>query len=89
LLFQLLRNFLDKKRRVREFWVITGTTSARKLSTDVFQQQSSATVVVLMGMSKLNEIVAIFSKRGQRRNPVAIIQNGTTRKNRIGNDKFN
>jgi hypothetical protein len=23
LLFQLLRNFLDKKRRVREFWVIT------------------------------------------------------------------
>jgi uroporphyrin-III C-methyltransferase len=39
--------------------------------------QSSATVVVLMGMSKLNEIVAIF-KRGQRRNPVAIIQNGTT-----------
>jgi siroheme synthase len=30
-----------------------------------------------MGMSKLNEIVAIFQKRGQRRNPVAIIQNGT------------
>jgi siroheme synthase len=31
-----------------------------------------------MGMSKLNEIVAIF-KKGQRRNPVAIIQNGTSR----------
>jgi uroporphyrin-III C-methyltransferase len=50
------------------FWVITGTTSARKLSTDVaLAAQSSATVVVLMGMSKLNEIVAIFQKRPKER----------------------
>jgi siroheme synthase len=42
-----------------------GTTSARKLSTDVaLAAQSSATVVVLMGMSKLNEIVAIFKEEG-------------------------
>jgi siroheme synthase len=43
-----------------------------------------------MGMSKLNEIVAIFQKRGQRRNTVAIIQNGTTPERKIiGNDKLN
>jgi uroporphyrin-III C-methyltransferase len=67
-----------------------GTTSARKLSTDVaLAAQSSATVVVLMGMSKLNEIVAIF-QRIKEETPVAIIQNGTSeRKNRIGNDKLN
>jgi siroheme synthase len=41
-----------------------------------------------MGMSKLNEIVAIFSKTKEK--PVAIIQNGTTQKrNRNGNDKLN
>jgi uroporphyrin-III C-methyltransferase len=66
LLFQLLREF-PKKRRVREFWVITGTTSARKLSTDVALAAQSSTVVVLMGMSKLNEIVAIF-KKGKEEN---------------------
>jgi uroporphyrin-III C-methyltransferase len=40
--------------------VITGTTSSRKLSTDVaLAAKSTATVVILMGMSKLDEIVAI------------------------------
>lgn len=74
------------KRGVSEsFWVITGTTSARKLSTDVaLAAQSSATVVVLMGMSKLDEIVAIFQKEGKGETPVAIIQNGTTPEEKIG-----
>jgi uroporphyrin-III C-methyltransferase len=50
------------KEACQRVLVITGTTSARKLSTDVaLAAQSSATVVVLMGMSKLNEIV-FFSK---------------------------
>jgi uroporphyrin-III C-methyltransferase len=74
------------KRGVSEsFWVITGTTSARQLSTDVqLAAQSSATVVVLMGMSKLNEIVAIFQKASKGETPVAIIQNGTTPHEKIG-----
>jgi uroporphyrin-III C-methyltransferase len=74
------------KRGVSEsFWVITGTTSARKLSKDVaLAAQSSATVVVLMGMSKLDEIVAIFQKEGKGETPVAIIQNGTTPEEKIG-----
>ena len=46
--------------------------------------QSSATVVILMGMSKLGEIVNLFTASGKKEVPVAIIQNGTTAEERIG-----
>ncbi|MEP1086523.1 MAG: uroporphyrinogen-III C-methyltransferase, partial [Algoriphagus sp.] len=60
------------------FWVITGTTSKRELSKDLnLAAQSSATVVVLMGMSKLKEIVEIYTSVGKADLPVAIIQDGT------------
>jgi uroporphyrin-III C-methyltransferase len=74
------------KRGVSEsFWVITGTTSDRKLSTDVaLAAQSSATVVILMGMSKLNQIVNLFQNESKGASPIAIIQNGTTPKEKIG-----
>jgi len=74
------------KRGVSEsFWVITGTTSERKMSDDVYlAAQSTATVVILMGMSKLNEIVSIFKKFGKTNIPTAIIQNGTTKNEKIG-----
>ncbi len=74
------------KRGVSEsFWVITGTTSERKLSNDVYlAAQSTATVVILMGMSKLNEIVTLFKKFKKGNIPAAIIQNGTTKNEKIG-----
>lgn len=74
------------KRGVSEsFWVITGTTSDRNLSTDVaLAAQSSATVVILMGMSKLAQIVALFQKESKGETPVAIIQNGTTAQEKVG-----
>ena len=60
------------------FWVVTGTTKAGKLSADLrLAAQSSATVVVLMGMHKLPEIAALFAENGKSETPVAIIQNGT------------
>jgi len=60
------------------FWVITGTTSERELSKDlILAAQSSATVVVLMGMSKLKDIVEIYTSFGKQDLPVAIIQDGT------------
>ncbi|MEB2783227.1 uroporphyrinogen-III C-methyltransferase [Algoriphagus persicinus] len=60
------------------FWVITGTTSERELSKDLtLAAQSSATVVVLMGMAKLKEITEIYSSFGKHDLPIAIIQNGT------------
>lgn len=70
---------LTKRGISESFWVITGTTSARKLSNDVaLAAQSSATVVILMGMSKLPEIVKLFQIAGKQKMPVGIIQNGTT-----------
>ncbi|MFD1292239.1 uroporphyrinogen-III C-methyltransferase [Lutibacter holmesii] len=74
------------KRGVSEsFWVITGTTSERKLSNDVFlAAQSTATVVILMGMSKLSEIVTIFKKYNKSEVSTAIIQNGTTKSEKLG-----
>ena len=74
------------KRGVSEsFWVITGTTSDRNLSNDVvLAAQSSATVVILMGMSKLSQIVSLFQKESKGETPVAIIQNGTMLNEKIG-----
>tara|TARA_R110000868_G_scaffold292498_2_gene552979 strand:+ start:5470 stop:6267 length:798 start_codon:yes stop_codon:yes gene_type:complete len=68
------------QRKVSEsFWVITGTTSDHKLSKDVsLASQSSATVVILMGMHKLNEIVTLYQNNRTDDLPIAIIQNGTT-----------
>lgn len=74
------------KRGVSEsFWVITGTTSARKLSNDIaLAAQSSATVVILMGMSKLPEIVKLFQDNGKGKVATAIIQNGTMANENLG-----
>lgn len=63
------------------FWVTTGTTQSGKISEDIrLAAQSSATVVILMAMSKLEEIMDIFSGFGKTETPVAIIQDGTTPK---------
>jgi uroporphyrin-III C-methyltransferase len=60
------------------FWVITGTTQNGKLSKDVAQAaKSNATVVILMGLSKLKEIVEIYKKENKGETLVGIIQNGT------------
>jgi uroporphyrin-III C-methyltransferase len=74
------------KRGVSEsFWAITGTTSDRQLSADVaLAAQSSATVVILMGMHKLPQIIDLFQKEAKGDLPVAIIQNGTTSDEKVG-----
>jgi uroporphyrin-III C-methyltransferase len=69
---------LTQRKISESFWVITGTTSAHELSKDVtLASQSSATVVILMGMNKLEEIVSIYQNNRTDDLPVAIIQNGT------------
>lgn len=61
------------------FWVVTGTTRTGDLSKDIYlAAQSTATVVILMAMSKLESITEIFMQHGKSETPVAIIQNGTT-----------
>ncbi|WP_461491991.1 uroporphyrinogen-III C-methyltransferase [Pontibacter sp. HJ8] len=60
------------------FWVITGTTSSGELSKDIpLAAASDASVIILMGISKLPEIVETFSKAGKADIPVAVIQNGS------------
>jgi uroporphyrin-III C-methyltransferase len=73
-------------RNVSEgFWVITGTTQDGKLSRDLeYAIQADTTVVILMGMSKLEEIAAIYSQLGKGQVPAAIIQNGTLPTQKIG-----
>ncbi len=66
------------------FWVTTGTTKNGEVSKDlVLAAQSTATVVILMAMSKLEEIMALFTEAGKQGTPVAIIQNGTTENEKI------
>lgn len=76
---------VTKRGASESFWVITGTTKDHKLSTDVaLAAKSSATVVILMGMSKLSQIIALFKKEGKSETPIAVIQNGTREDEKVG-----
>jgi uroporphyrin-III C-methyltransferase len=60
------------------FWVVTGTTRKGEISGDIeLAAQSTATVIILMGLNKIPEIVQAFTKHGKENTPVAVIQNGT------------
>ncbi|MFD2572161.1 uroporphyrinogen-III C-methyltransferase [Spirosoma soli] len=66
------------------FWVVTGTTKAGQLSADLqLAAQSTATVVILMGMHKLAEITSLFTQVGKSETPIAIIQHGTLPDERV------
>lgn len=60
------------------FWVITGTTRENTLSEDVvLAAKTQATVVILMGLSKLAEIVDVFTKEGKEDTAIALIADGS------------
>lgn len=73
------------KRGISEsFWVITGTTSSGELSSDlILASQSKATVVLLMGTKKLGEIVQVYKAQNLEQKPIAIVQSGTTKDEKI------
>ncbi|WP_405383846.1 uroporphyrinogen-III C-methyltransferase [Maribacter sp. LLG6340-A2] len=76
---------VTKRGSSESFWVITGTTKEHNLSADVaLAAKSSATVVILMGMSKLPQIVELFKGEGKADMPIAIIQNGTRDNEKVG-----
>ncbi|MRX65814.1 uroporphyrinogen-III C-methyltransferase [Maribacter luteus] len=76
---------VTKRGSSESFWVITGTTKEHKLSEDVrLAAKSNATVVILMGMSKLGAIVDLFKQEGKSNMPIAIIQNGTRKNEKVG-----
>lgn len=76
---------VTKRGAAESFWVITGTTKDHKLSEDVaLAAKSNATIVILMGMSKLSQIIALFKKEDKSETPIAIVQNGTRKNEKIG-----
>ena len=66
------------------FWVITGTTSDGNLSKDVsIAATTNATVVILMGVSRLADIVNLYQQKQQGQKPIALIQNGSLNEEKI------
>lgn len=66
------------------FWVITGSTKEGLLSEDLYSAvKTHATVVVLMGFSKLQQIVELYQAHGRGDLPIALIQNGSLPNERI------
>lgn len=67
------------------FWVITGHKADGSLSKDIeLAAQSSATVIILMGMSRLPRIAEIFKLGGRGDTPAAIVQNASTIHQKVG-----
>lgn len=68
------------KRGVNEsFWVITGMLSSGQFSSDLpLAAQSSATVVILMGMTHLEPMMELFLRFRSAAEPVAVISNACT-----------
>jgi uroporphyrin-III C-methyltransferase len=66
------------------FWVITGSTSDGRLSDDLhYAVKTNATVVVLMGYSKLQKIIDLYQENGRGDLPIALIQNGSLENERL------
>lgn len=69
---------LTDRKSADGFWVITAHKSDKSLSKDIqLAAQSNATIVILMGISKLEEIVAIFKSYGKGHVAAAIVQNAS------------
>ncbi|RXK49637.1 uroporphyrinogen-III C-methyltransferase [Aquirufa rosea] len=67
------------------FWVMTGTKSDGTLSNDLhLGLQSTATLVILMGMHRLGEISRICQEAGKGHISAAIVQQGTTSAQKLG-----
>ena len=79
------------KRSINEsFWVITGTTSDGSVSKDIkLGAQSSATLVVLMGLRNFAIIMEEVKQYRHKFTPFAIIQNGTLPNEKITLDTLN
>ncbi len=66
------------------FWVITGTTTNGEISADIYQAaRSKATIVILMGLKKIEKIAEVFLAAGRGQLPVAVIQNGSAENEKL------
>lgn len=66
------------------FWVITGTTRSGALSKDIQQAtQTSASIVILMGIRKIAQIADLFMTAGKGNRPCMVIQHGSLPQERL------
>jgi len=69
---------ITKRGVSNSFWVLTATTKEGGLSRDFqWAAQSSATLVILMGVRKLVDIAKEIGRYREGYTPLAIVQNGT------------
>lgn len=69
---------LTHRGLARSFWVVTATAAGNELNHDLhLAAQSSATVVILMGIGRLAQIVELFTDNQSKDTPVMIVQNAT------------
>ncbi|WP_422082842.1 uroporphyrinogen-III C-methyltransferase [Ulvibacterium sp.] len=69
---------LTKRVAASSFWVMTATKRDGSFSEDlILASQSSATMVILMGVRKFVEIAREITRYRGESTPVALIQNGT------------
>lgn len=62
----------------RSFWTLTATTDSGELNPEIYTAaKTDATVVILMGLTKIGEIIEAFKAEGKSKLPVAIIQNAS------------
>ena len=60
------------------FWVLTAHTRDHGLSSDLLlAPKSSATVIILMGLGRLDQICALWDAEGKGDLPAMVIQNGS------------
>lgn len=60
------------------FWVVTGTVSSGEISADLSTAaQTNATIIVLMGLSKLNQIATLIGSIRGFGEPMAVIQDAS------------
>ncbi|MXV52179.1 uroporphyrinogen-III C-methyltransferase [Pedobacter sp. HMF7647] len=65
-------------------WIISATDSKGNLSPDLYTAaKTDATVVIMLGIEKVAEIVGIYQKEGRSRMPVAVIQHGSTKDEKV------
>ena len=75
---------LTRRGISESFWVLTGTTKTGELSQDLhLAAQSTASIVVLMGMKKLPQLVELFTQAGKAQLPVMIVQKGTMEEEKV------
>lgn len=74
---------LTDRKLSSSFVVVTGREAGRKEKKVDFSRLDADTIVILMGVKSLKKIIEEISKTRSRKTPVAIIEKGATKKQKV------